>query len=202
MAAFVGWLQGKEQIVVTFSVLLLLDLAVLSVYIKKVLRCPQPLTSSQGLSPKMTKYYGKKILVHLFGCLLLLGTAVLAHLVSILVDVNPTWYWSLLLRACEGCVGLCVVAAGGSALALAQHTSGLEGFCWVGYTMYTLLWIYTGLALFTDPATREKEKYEGSGHLVYECWVISHAFLFCRIFTMALKPLNDVLGGPKMVPLC
>eukprot|EP00656_Telonema_subtile_P002547 TRINITY_DN11137_c0_g1_i1.p1 TRINITY_DN11137_c0_g1~~TRINITY_DN11137_c0_g1_i1.p1 ORF type:complete len:271 (-),score=65.32 TRINITY_DN11137_c0_g1_i1:236-1048(-) len=186
-AVLLGWLDGKVQCVGTFCVLLLLDISVLSVYIKK------------GLSPTMTKYYGKKILFHTVACLLLLGIAILAHIVSIPADVNSEWHWAMLLRVCEGCIGLCVVVAGGSSLALARHTSGYEGFNWAGYTMYTLLWIYTGLALFTDPATREKEKYEGSGHSVYECWVISHAFLFCRIFTMALKPLNDVLGGPKMV---
>ncbi|CAB9508218.1 expressed unknown protein [Seminavis robusta] len=181
----------------TILILLSLDATVMTAYVRK------------GLSPHMATYYGRlKIQAHILAgtSLILVGlVAVLGSSALLAVDttMDSLKKFRAAVHVCQVSFGLLVVIAGVSSILLARHTSGHPGFNMCGYTLYALLWIYTGMHVLSDSFSLVQDDgmndEVSAGHPVYESWVIGHAFLFCRIFTILLKPLEDVLGGKKMV---
>jgi hypothetical protein len=159
-----------------FLTLLFLDLLVMQPYVRK------------GFSRAMALYYGHTtIWTHVSASIAVLIFHCLAMGMAALGDKFG------LLRLTEGLLGVCVLVAAAASSRLASFTSGHEAFCWCGYLTYSGLWAYCGIMLLVSPENRPDNPAYGKnfrGQAVFDCWVITHAFLFCRIFTIALKPLN------------
>lgn len=81
-----------------------------------------------------------------------------------------------------------VVFAGTFALPLSRHTLGLKGFNLVGYVSYTLMWIFSGLLLISAPSIER----------AYACFVLTHAYLTCRVFVAGLRWLWPRLTGQRI----
>lgn len=83
-----------------------------------------------------------------------------------------------------------VVFAGTFALPLSRHTLGLKGFNLVGYVSYTLMWIFSGLLLLSTPTLSN----------AYACFVLTHAYLTCRVFVAGLRWAWPKLAGERISP--
>lgn len=181
------WAEMRLQFLITILALVVLDFVVMSTYVTK------------GFSSTMMRYYGAKIAVHTAAGMTLLAVGVAGLAASLPADLAyslPFGCWLDVVRVCEIVLGTAVVVAGCTSLALARYTSGYEGYNWAGYSLYTLLWISSGLRLFAPPGSSARPRADplelstSSGREMYVCFVVSHAFLFCRIFTVGLKPLG------------
>lgn len=167
-----------------------LDAAVMSVYIKL------------GLSHGMSSKYGRvKIVGHTVAGAGLLLTGIAALLAYELG-------WSGLGSALSFAQGTCVVACAVGALALARHTSGYEGFNWLGYTLYSILLIAAGARVLAAAATGSTHACANRNRVpspsgcdarvdVYDSWVLTHAFLFCRLCVTAVHKLSSHWLGEK-----
>lgn len=78
--------------------------------------------------------------------------------------------------------------AGLFALPMARHTSGFPGFNLVGYVLYTLAWIVSALLLLWKP----------SAHTAYACFVLTHAYLTCRIMVWLIERGWERLRGQPL----
>lgn len=70
-----------------------------------------------------------------------------------------------------------ILFAGPFAFPLARYTSGLKGFNMMGYMGYTLAWLYSGVCIVWAPSIET----------VYIGYVLTHAFLTCRIFVRGFE---------------
>jgi len=189
MVGFAAWMDVHGRSMFQVVGLLLLDFLFVGVY------------ATKGFSGTMNRYYGYKIAAHTASGMVLLLAASVGLAAAAFADMDRGWSlpwgsWLRLVRLCEVVLGLSTIAAGATALALARYTSGLKGYNWAGYTLYSLLWISTGLRLLSMPGSslraREPLEVQNDSHWqdIYTCFVVTHAFIFCRIFTVAFKPLG------------
>lgn len=75
--------------------------------------------------------------------------------------------------------------AGIFALPMSRHTSGFPGFNLVGYVLYTVAWIASGLLLMWAPGIRS----------AYVCFVLTHAYLTCRVLVWVVEHGGERLLG-------
>jgi len=156
-----------------------LDWAVMAAYIKL------------GLSRGMALRYGqKKIVAHTLAGLGLLLSGVVAVSAEALGFFRVAQAMHLLL-------GVTAVVNGAGALALAPYTSGVEGYNWFGYSAYSVLFINTGLKVLWTPITGAHAGTSGVS-LAYQCWVVAHAYLFCRLFVTAVHKTCSSLLKERM----
>ena len=126
------WVEDKVPCLTSFLFLCVLDVVVMAVYIKK------------GFSGHLMRWCGAKIAVHTAAGLALLSMRIVGLTLPLPVDVGVDGIpgvatWSDVVRLCEVVLGVAVVVAGTSSLALARHTQGHKGCCWSGCSLYTLL---------------------------------------------------------------
>ena len=115
------------------------------------------------------------------GALLLGGLALLAH-----------WgEWGTAASVLSVGQGLVVALfAGLFALPMARHTSGYPGFNLVGYVLYTVAWIASALVLIAAPSVDAS----------YACFVLTHAYLTCRVMVWLGEEGWKWLRGSEPAP--
>ncbi len=87
--------------------------------------------------------------------------------------------------------GLAVIFfTGFFAFPLARHTLGFKGFNLVGYVGYTIGWIVSGFLAVAYPGPQT----------AFACFVLTHAYLTCRIFVYALRVGWQKLTGKRLSP--
>lgn len=124
-----------------------------------------------GERGETVKTYGKTFKVHVYGglaCVLFGALALLLFSLKMTtLGVAATWVQGASILA----------LAGPAAFPLARYTSGLKGFNMLGYMGYTLAWLFSGLSLLWAPSLQA----------AYAAYVLTHAFLTCRIFVMGFE---------------
>lgn len=124
-----------------------------------------------GERGEAVKNYGRTFKLHVYGGLSCVGFGALALL---FFSLGMTTLGSVAAVI----QGLSILAlAAPAAFPLARYTSGLKGFNMLGYMGYTLAWLYSGLCLLWLPSLKT----------VYAAYILTHAFLTCRLFVKGFE---------------